>query len=66
MEAYWNTLSAEQVTALKLRKMADLKSLSQVQVEKGMFADIKNARYLRTGAMPAWMTRPRPRSISTP
>ncbi|MBV9990389.1 MAG: tyrosinase family protein [Alphaproteobacteria bacterium] len=48
LEAYWATLSADQMQALKIRKMDNLKAL-WVQVEKEMFATTPNARYLRTG-----------------
>lgn len=48
LEAYWKTLSPDQMDALKIRKMDDLPSL-WAQVKTGMFAITQNARYLRTG-----------------
>ncbi len=48
MQAYWKTLSTDQMAALKIRKMDDLDAL-WVQVKTGMFQVTDKARYLRTG-----------------
>lgn len=48
LEAFWKTLSSDQLEALTIRQMDKLPSLWE-QVKTGMFANIENARYLRTG-----------------